>query len=163
MSSGVVNADVCVLGAGPHGLAAALHLREADPDIRIAAIDPSGGWLTTWFEQFARAEIGNLRSPIVHHPASDPFALADFVARNGLAASGLPYNLPTTDAFAQFCRSLIESAGLESPLADTAHTIRSALVTWWLQPTLTNAGFRTGPGRCSDMCRAWSATALMLT
>ncbi|MEM9609104.1 MAG: FAD/NAD(P)-binding protein, partial [Actinomycetota bacterium] len=100
--------DVCVLGAGPHGLATALHLMAADPGLgeRMAVIDPSGSWLATWREQFARLEIDNLRSPIVHHPAPEVSALARHVAARDLPRSGLPYELPTTAAFDDFCDQL---------------------------------------------------------
>ena len=94
-------ASVCILGAGPHGLALMLHLLEADPDLRddITVIDPSGEWMSTWYEQFARLEIDNLRSPGVHHPSPNVDDLFDFITNNQCEQSGLPYNLPTTSAF----------------------------------------------------------------
>ncbi|MEM9564423.1 MAG: NAD(P)-binding domain-containing protein [Actinomycetota bacterium] len=115
---------VCILGAGPHGLAAAVHLRRADPDLDIVTVDPSGEWLTGWHEQFARAEIDALRSPIVHHPAPDPYALSDFVTERKLARSGLPYDPPTTVAFGSFCRDLAEASGLPAPLAGRVEAVR---------------------------------------
>lgn len=65
MFTSETKADVCILGAGPHGLAAAVHLREADPELEIVVVDHASGWLQTWNEQFARAEIATLRSPMV--------------------------------------------------------------------------------------------------
>ena len=67
-----LRSSVCILGAGPHGLSLALHLLAADPQLRgrITVIDPSGEWMSNWYEQFARLEIGNLRSPGVHHPGT---------------------------------------------------------------------------------------------
>ena len=64
-----VRVRVVVVGAGPHGLAAALHLVAADPGIRdeVVVVDPVGGWLRAWDERFARLEIEHLSSPGVHH------------------------------------------------------------------------------------------------
>lgn len=93
MAKGSTQTDICIIGAGPHGLAAAVHLRQADPNLTITTIDRRPSWLTTWSEQFARAEIKTLRSPAIHHPAPDPYALPDFIRSQGLAQSGLPYNL----------------------------------------------------------------------
>lgn len=125
MAKGSTQTDICIIGAGPHGLAAAVHLRQADPNLIITTIDRRPSWLTTWSEQFARAEIKTLRSPAVHHPAPDPYALPDFIRSQGLAQSGLPYNLPTTCAFEQFCRFLIDHYDLEPPLATPPWQITS--------------------------------------
>ena len=122
--SAPAEADVCILGAGPHGLAAAVHLRRARPDLPLVAIDPAGAWMAGWHEQFARAEIDALRSPIVHHPAPDPYELSDYADRYGLPRSGLPYDPPTTVSFASFCADLAASAELEPPSAARAESIR---------------------------------------
>lgn len=109
---------VCVLGAGPHGLAAVLHLKRADPELagEAVVIDPSGRWMSAWDNQFARLGIDILRSPSVHHPAPEADALSYFVAQHGLLRSGLPYDQPTTAAFGAFTRHLVEEAGLAEPL-----------------------------------------------
>ena len=114
-----VRAPVCVLGAGPHGLAAVLHLKRADPALadEIVVIDPSGRWMSTWDNQFAQLGIDVLRSPIVHHPAPDVDALSYFVARRGFGRSGLPYDPPMADAFRAFTRHITEEAELADPLA----------------------------------------------
>jgi len=125
LQSNTSDTDVCILGAGPHGLAAAVHLRQADPGLRITVLDPSGGWLSGWHRQFARAEIEMLRSPVVHHPAPDPYALADYIDRHDLPRSGYNYDLPTRSVFAQFCESLIEDASLDPPQASAPHAIRN--------------------------------------
>lgn len=124
-SAAPTEVDVCVLGAGPHGLALVLHLIDADPSLneRLVVLDPSGAWLTNWQDQFARLEIGHLRSPIVHHPAPDVSSLARHVATERLPRSGLPYELPTTVAFDSFCDHLVAEAGLAPPLAVQPHTI----------------------------------------
>ncbi|MEM7091742.1 MAG: FAD-dependent oxidoreductase [Actinomycetota bacterium] len=125
MTSAATETDVCVLGAGPHGLAMATHLAVADPTLDVTVLDHADRWLATWNTQFERAEITTLRSPIVHHPAPDPFALDRFVSEFGLARSGLPYDLPTIDAFAQFCAAMIEHLDLAPPRATPAYQIRS--------------------------------------
>lgn len=111
------DADVCIVGAGPHGLAAAEHLLRADPSMaeRLVVVDPAGTWLSVWRDHFARLEIDHLRSPIVHHPASDVSALARYVATSGLPRSGLPYELPMLEAFSEFCDHLVDSSGVPSP------------------------------------------------
>lgn len=119
--------DVCILGAGPHGLAAALHLLRADPTLaeRLVVLDPAGAWLAVWRDHFARLEIEHLRSPIVHHPAPEVTALALHVARHGLAGTGLPYEQPTAEAFESFCDELVDLAGLAPPLALRPRRIRA--------------------------------------
>ena len=66
-----ITADVCIVGAGPHGLAAALLFERIDPSIRVVVLDQSNEWLSSWKKQFRQAEIATLRSPIVHHPSPD--------------------------------------------------------------------------------------------
>ncbi len=121
-----IDAEVCVLGSGPHGLAAALHLLEAEPGLRLAVLDRNGAWLRGWHDQLARAEITVLRSPIVHHPASEPSALAEHVTAHKLSRSGLPYDPPTAEAFASFCAELIVEAGLDAPIASEVQAITSS-------------------------------------
>lgn len=121
----VPDVDVCILGAGPHGLAAATHLVEADPDLNLCVLDRSGQWLSTWHQQFRRAEIATLRSPVVHHPCADPYALSDFIDSQGHERSGLPYDLPTTHSFAHFCRALSEHHNLRPPLQASPQSIRN--------------------------------------
>ncbi len=82
-SNRVLDTDVCIAGAGPHGLSAALLFKKIDPSISVTVIDHSNEWLAAWNRQFERAEITTLRSPNVHHPYPDPFALEDFRIRKG--------------------------------------------------------------------------------
>lgn len=122
-SSAAVSTKVCILGAGPHGLAAAIYLRQADPSLEPVVLDPAGAWLAGWHQQFARAGIETLRSPIVHHPSPDPGGLSRHLAEAGLGRSGLPYDPPTTTAFRSFCGELITANGLADPLAASAESI----------------------------------------
>ena len=90
----------------------------------VTTVDPTGAWMAGWHEQFARAEVDALRSPIVHHPAPDPYEMSDYIERCGLSRSGLPYDPPTTGAFSSFCSDLVESVGLENPFAGRAEAVR---------------------------------------
>lgn len=117
--------DVVVLGAGPHGLAAACHLRIAAPKLHITVLDRDAQWLTQWRRQFAHAEIATLRSPIVHHPSPNPGDLSAFIDEVDLPRSGLAYDQPTTAAFDAFCRTLIERSALDDPHSRKVRAVRS--------------------------------------
>ena len=119
-----VNADVCIVGAGPHGLAASLLFERIDPSIRVVVLDQSNEWLKSWKDQFKRLEIPTLRSPIVHHPSPDSFALDDFVKREDFSLSGLPYNPPTTEAFEAFCSEVINASPIDDPVVAIPRSIR---------------------------------------
>lgn len=111
----IPSAEVVVIGAGPHGLAVALHLLRADPALRdrLVVADPSGSWMAGWRSAFARLDIGTLRSPGVHHPAPDPSAFETFTQEHRLPRAGLPYGIPVAATFDAFCRHLVASAGLD--------------------------------------------------
>ena len=72
---GVLNTDVCIIGAGPHGLAARLLFKRLAPSTSVTVIDRSCDWLAAWNRQFEHAQIDVLRSPIVHHPFPDALEL----------------------------------------------------------------------------------------
>lgn len=110
--------DVCIVGAGPHGLAAALHLLAARPRLHdsMVVIDPAGSWLTTWETQFSRFDIGALRSAQVHHPGVDPAGLGQFTRSRRLPTSGLPYGAPLYAVFAEYCNDLIDEHQLDEVL-----------------------------------------------
>ncbi len=112
--------DIAVIGAGPHALTFAAHLlqkRKAWGD-RLRFFDPSGGWLSHWRQQFAALEIPYLRSPAVHNPAADPFALRDF-ARDRDPELYPPYDLPGTKLFIDFCDRLTEDYQLQDQVVPT--------------------------------------------
>lgn len=112
--------ETAVVGAGPAGLAVALHLALTDPGAvdpgRFAVVDPSGCWLDIWRRQLAAQRITHLRSPAVHHPHPDPFALlrsldhdSDLTRPDGLL-------LPSADALGRFCADLVRDHGLDRAL-----------------------------------------------
>jgi hypothetical protein len=115
-------ARVAVVGAGPQGLAAALHLLDREPDLHrdLVVVDPTGGWLRAWDERFARLDIGHLRSPGVHHPGCDPYELGEWCQRHGVASPlPSPYGLPSTAAFRRFCARLVAEADLAEHVVPT--------------------------------------------
>ncbi len=120
-----LEADVAILGAGPHGLAVAVHLAEADPARRrrVVAFDPAGAWLAGWKAQFARLEIDTLRSPAVHHPGPDSDGLFRFTHEHRGRRSGLPYEVPVAEVFEAFCDHLVRRHRLAPPIAARVHAL----------------------------------------
>ncbi|MGL4619421.1 MAG: FAD/NAD(P)-binding protein, partial [Chroococcidiopsis sp.] len=76
------NTDIAIIGAGPHALTLIAYLLQKRKKLRhgFAVFDPSGMWLQQWQQQFAAFEIPHLRSPAVHHPDPNPYALRKFAA-----------------------------------------------------------------------------------
>lgn len=103
--------SVLLIGAGPAALACAVSLRCHGLADRLTVLDPRGRWCAAWDERFARQGIPHLRSPAVHHPHPEPFALLGAGGREGLVTSG-GTTLPTTARFARFVADLVEQAGL---------------------------------------------------
>lgn len=137
-AKGNFDIDIAIIGAGVHALTLTLHLLQKRQDLRekILIFDPSGNWLTQWYRQFASQEIPHLRSPAVHHPDPDPFALRRF-AENRPDDLFPPYDLPSTKLFRDFCQKAIASQRLDERLI-TAKVID-------LEPILSpRRGFRLG-------------------
>lgn len=103
--------EILIVGAGPAGLASALALTCHGFGDRVRVVDPSGTWLAAWRRRFAAQDIPILRSPAVHHPHPDPFALLQHAGDHGLVASG-GTQLPTTSLFDGFIDHIVEAAGL---------------------------------------------------
>lgn len=117
------NTDIAIIGAGPHALTFAAYLLQKRQKLRqrFAVFDPSGMWLQQWQQQFAAFEIPHLRSPAVHHPDPNPYALrrfAEFRPQELFA----PYDLPGTQLFQDFCADLIRR--LELPPLLKAKVLR---------------------------------------
>lgn len=111
--------EVLVVGAGPAGLACAVALRCHGLGDAMTVLDPAGGWLTAWHDRFARQDIPHLRSPAVHHPHPEPFALLAAGGTEGLVPSG-GAKLPTTSRFARFTDDLVAAAGLTASVVPAA-------------------------------------------
>ncbi|MBD2355012.1 SidA/IucD/PvdA family monooxygenase [Tolypothrix sp. FACHB-123] len=105
--------DLAIIGAGPHALTLVTHLLQKRQNIRgkFLVFDPSGTWMTNWERQFAALEIPHLRSPAVHHPDPNPFALRKF-AESRPCELFPPYDLPGTKLFGDFCQDVISRFSL---------------------------------------------------
>lgn len=107
--------DIAVIGAGPHALTLVAHLLQKRQKLapKLLVFDPSGDWLQQWQQQFAALEIPHLRSPAVHHPHPNPFALRKF-AQHRQDELFAPYDLPGTPLFQDFCRDVIRCYALQN-------------------------------------------------
>ena len=106
--------DTVVIGAGPHALTLVAHLlaKRSKCHDRIRLIDPSGSWMDQWKRQFAAYEIPHLRSPASHHPVPHYFALRGFAERRS-EEFHLPYDLPGTQLFQDFCHDAVRQLNVE--------------------------------------------------
>jgi FAD-NAD(P)-binding len=117
--------DIAIIGAGPHSLTLVTHLLQKKSNLRskITVFDPSGTWLRQWQHQFIAQEIPHLRSPAVHHPHPNPFALRKF-AESRPHELFPPFDLPGTKLFNDFCQNLIDQNQLQKMvLADVVTRI----------------------------------------
>ncbi|MBF2028189.1 MAG: SidA/IucD/PvdA family monooxygenase [Oscillatoriales cyanobacterium C42_A2020_001] len=107
--------DLAIVGAGPHALTLVTHLLQKKKSLRgrFLVLDPSGTWMSRWNHQFAALEIPHLRSPAVHHPDPDSFALRRF-AESRADELHPPYDLPGTRLFQEFCQDVIRRWQLEN-------------------------------------------------
>ncbi|QOV23659.1 FAD/NAD(P)-binding protein [Anabaenopsis elenkinii] len=101
--------DLAVIGAGPHALTLVTHLLQKRQTMRgrFLVFDPSGTWMSRWRQQFAALDIPHLRSPAVHHPDPNPFALRKF-AESRSHELFPPYDLPGTQLFEDMCEDVIQ-------------------------------------------------------
>jgi cation diffusion facilitator CzcD-associated flavoprotein CzcO len=107
-------ARVAIVGAGPQGLTVAVYLVAVGVDpADLVVIDPAGDWLVQWRRRFAALGIEHLRSPSVHHPHPDPYALSHFAAAQRRSDElHHRYALPSTALFHDFCENVIAEHGL---------------------------------------------------
>ncbi|PSB13635.1 FAD-dependent oxidoreductase [filamentous cyanobacterium CCP1] len=101
--------DIAIVGAGPQSLTLATFLLQKRRSMRhrFMVFDPSGTWMSRWQYQFAALEIPHLRSPAVHHPDPNPFALRAFAEGRSHELHS-PYDLPGTKLFQDFCQEVIQ-------------------------------------------------------
>ena len=107
--------DIAIVGAGMQALTLVTHLLQKRQQMRdrIIAFDPSGKWIRQWQHQFAAQEIPHLRSPVVHHPDPDSFALRRF-AESQPNQLFPPYDLPGTALYESFCQDVIRRWQLQN-------------------------------------------------
>ncbi len=107
-------ARVVIVGAGPQGLTTAVYLVAAGVDpADVVVVDPAGDWLVQWRHRFTALGIDHLRSPSVHHPDPDPYALAAFATEQRRTGElHHRYRLPSTALFRDFCDHVIAERGL---------------------------------------------------
>lgn len=105
---------MAIVGAGPHGLTIAAHLADRWPHLArdLAVFDPSGRWMGRWQTRFAAHQIPTLRSPAVHHPHPDPYALVDFAEHEDRTDELGEYGIPSTPLFDDLCHWVVAEYGL---------------------------------------------------
>ncbi|BAT54706.1 hypothetical protein NOS3756_36780 [Nostoc sp. NIES-3756] len=113
--------DLAIVGAGPHALTLTTHLLQKRQSIkgRFSVYDPSGMWMSRWKQQFTALEIPYLRSPAVHHPDPNPFALRKFTESRPHELFP-PYDLPGTQLFDDFCQDVIKVRQLQDQVIPLA-------------------------------------------
>jgi len=106
--------DIAIIGAGPHALTLVTHLLQKCQKMqgKFLVFDKNGRWMSQWFHAFAALEIPHLRSPAVHHPDPNPYALRSF-AESRSTELHPPYDLPGTQLFQDFCLHLINQWQLD--------------------------------------------------
>jgi hypothetical protein len=113
--------EVLVVGAGPAALSLATVLTCREVPVELEVVDPAGRWMAAWHRRFAAQDIPHLRSPAVHHPHPDPFALLATTSREELTRSG-GTNLPSSRSFARFCDDLVHRQRLADAVTATSAT-----------------------------------------
>ncbi|WP_026732574.1 FAD-dependent oxidoreductase [Fischerella sp. PCC 9605] len=115
--------DLAIIGAGPHALTLVTHLLQKRQNMRgkIVVFDKGDRWMSQWQHQFAALEIPHLRSPAVHHPDPNPFALRKF-AESRKSELFPPYDLPGTHLFEDFCEDVIRRFSLQQQVIPLAVT-----------------------------------------
>lgn len=100
--------DIAIVGAGMQALTLVAHLLQKREKMRnrFRVFDPGGNWIGQWKHQFAAYEIPHLRSPALHHPDPDSFALRRF-AESRPNQLFPPYDLPGTQLYESFCQDVI--------------------------------------------------------
>jgi cation diffusion facilitator CzcD-associated flavoprotein CzcO len=106
--------DIAIVGAGMQALTLVAHLLQKHQKMRdrFVVFDPSGEWIQQWRHQFAAQDIPHLRSPAVHHPDPNAYALRRF-AESRPNQLFPPYDLPGTQLYEAFCQDVIQRCQLQ--------------------------------------------------
>jgi cation diffusion facilitator CzcD-associated flavoprotein CzcO len=109
--------DLAIVGGGTQALTLVAHLLQKHKKKRdkFLVFEPSGEWLSQWRRQFDNLEIPHLRSPAVHNPDTNPFALRAFAEKRPQELYP-PYDLPGTKLFEDFCREVVRKWQLDNCL-----------------------------------------------
>ncbi|MBW4506947.1 MAG: lysine N(6)-hydroxylase/L-ornithine N(5)-oxygenase family protein [Scytonematopsis contorta HA4267-MV1] len=115
--------SLAIIGAGPHALTLVTHLLQKRCKMRgrFVVFDPSGQWMSRCEQQFAAFDIPHLRSPAVHHPDPNRFALRKF-AESRASELFPPYDLPGTKLFRDLCEDVISRWDLHNQVIPLAVT-----------------------------------------
>lgn len=131
LASPSTQTDIAIIGAGSQALTLVAHLLQKRSSLqnKFVTIDPSGKWMSRWQQQFAALGIPHLRSPAVHHPDPNPYALRRF-AEGRSDELFPPYDLPGTQLFDDFCRDVVHRWQLEDRVLKAAVTRIQPITDW---------------------------------
>ncbi|MBW4649415.1 MAG: lysine N(6)-hydroxylase/L-ornithine N(5)-oxygenase family protein [Kastovskya adunca ATA6-11-RM4] len=131
LASPSTQTDIAIIGAGSQALTLVAHLLQKRSSLnnKFVTIDPSGKWMSRWQQQFAALKIPHLRSPAVHHPDPNPYALRRF-AEGRSDELFPPYDLPGTQLFDDFCRDVVHRWQLEDRVLKAAVTRIQPITDW---------------------------------
>lgn len=118
------DAGLVVVGAGPHALTLLGELGRTRPGLLddVVVVDPSGTWLQAWCEQFERLGIEHLRSPVVHHPHPDVYAIHRHPDLRDDDIGPGPYRRPSQRIFLRVVRDLLDELGPAARVTPVAAT-----------------------------------------
>lgn len=164
-------ARVAIVGAGPQALTVAAYLVSAGVrSSELVVVDPAAEWMAVWRRRFAALGIEHLRSPSVHQPHPDPYALSSFAAAHRRTDElHHTYGLPSTTLFDDFCAQVVVDAGIDGVIRadavvglDDGHpdsvalvlasggTVRAEHVVWATDPSVP-----CWPGPVGDRIVRW--------
>jgi cation diffusion facilitator CzcD-associated flavoprotein CzcO len=109
--------DWLIIGGGLHGVHVATRLVE-DGGVkreRLGIIDPEAQLLDRWRERSQVTGMTHMRSPVMHHIDTGPYALLEFAGTRPEPASGdfiPPNDRPALGLFNDHCQHVIERTGL---------------------------------------------------
>ena len=104
------NIPITIIGSGIHGCSIALRLLRDMPSAaqHIAILDRHPEPLTEWRNKTVQQGMTFLRSPAVHHIATDPLGIVEFAERhNRTNELAPPYSQPSTQLFRDYCDEAI--------------------------------------------------------